>query len=78
MVIVALAHHDPETNVREFTKDINPSYLVIKHRSSGNVPLDEMLETAFSFRLPSLLPLCLVLPSVTTAPAMCISTREKI
>ncbi len=46
VVIVALAHHDLETNAKEFTKDINPSYLVIKHRSSGNVPLDEMLETA--------------------------------
>jgi len=46
VVILSMAHHDPETNAKEFIKGINPSYLVIRHKSSGNVPVDGMLETA--------------------------------
>ena len=46
VVVLAFAHHDPVASVKEFTKDIDSTLLVIRHRSSGNVPVEEMFDVA--------------------------------
>ena len=46
VVVFAFAHHDPVASVKEFTKDMDSTLLVIRHKSSGNVPVKEMFDVA--------------------------------
>ena len=46
VVILSMAHHDPESAVVEFTKDWKPTYLVLKHKRTGNLPPTEMAVSA--------------------------------
>ncbi len=45
-IAFALAHHELEASVKEFMKEKNPSLLVIRHKKEGNIPVEDMLETA--------------------------------
>ncbi|MDQ7039151.1 MAG: SAVED domain-containing protein [Aquificota bacterium] len=46
VIVLSMAHHDPESAVIEFTRDKNPTYLVLRHRRTGNLPPEEMVLTA--------------------------------
>jgi len=45
-VVLALAHHDPVASVKEFMKGRDVTLLVIKHKVSGNIPVEDMFEVA--------------------------------
>ena len=44
VVILSLAHHSAEADVKTYTKSLAPSYLVIRHRKAGNIEPEEMIE----------------------------------
>ncbi len=46
VVAFAIAHHDPVASVKEFTQGMDSTLLVVRHKSSGNVPVEEMFEVA--------------------------------
>lgn len=46
VVILSMAHHDPESAVIEFTREMNPTYLVFRHRRTGNLSVEDMVSTA--------------------------------
>jgi len=46
VIILALAHHEPEADARDATKNLSPSYLIVRHRKSGNIPLKDIKEVA--------------------------------
>jgi len=45
-VILSLAHHEPEASVKEFMKGRGTSFLTVEHERKGNIPVEDMFETA--------------------------------
>lgn len=46
VVVFAFAHHDPVASVKEFTKDLDSTLLIIRHKRAGNIPVEEMFDVA--------------------------------
>ncbi|GAB6065981.1 hypothetical protein JCM9492_10730 [Aquifex pyrophilus] len=46
VVILSLSHHSAEADVKAYTKALNPSYLIVRHKKSGNLAPEEMIKVS--------------------------------
>jgi len=45
-IILAMASHEAEADAKAFTQETGMSYLIVRHKKAGNIPVEEMIEVA--------------------------------